>query len=333
MKTKKRIIIIYVLLLTISVNAQQNYFPKLTGPYLGQKPPGITPELFAPNLISTALSECPPSFMPGCKEFVYAILYSKPHSGIKSSIITCKEEEGKWKSPEVLFPGSHYNDMYPFISYNGKELFFQSNRPTKDPTLKNKYNIWVSKRNENGWGEPEPLPQPINGRGDVSGPSMSKSGEFLFTLMSGKPEDGIYKSIYKDGIFSEPERLSENINVKEGSFDGVVSPDGSYYLVNVYGREDSFGETDIYVSFKENNDSWTPLINLGKSINTKLNEGGVSISPDGEYLFFAGSLVSHNFYNSVISYEDILNYQTKPQYGNSDIYWVNAKIIDYLRKH
>jgi hypothetical protein len=33
--------------------AHQDYFPVLKGPYLGQKPPGMTAEIFAPGIIST----------------------------------------------------------------------------------------------------------------------------------------------------------------------------------------------------------------------------------------------------------------------------------------
>jgi hypothetical protein len=50
---KKPILISYMLLLSAIVNAQQTDFPKLTGPYLGQKPPGMTPIIFAPGSVST----------------------------------------------------------------------------------------------------------------------------------------------------------------------------------------------------------------------------------------------------------------------------------------
>ncbi len=42
-----------VVLVTITVNAQQSDYPKLKEPYLGQKPPGMTPEVFAPGIIAT----------------------------------------------------------------------------------------------------------------------------------------------------------------------------------------------------------------------------------------------------------------------------------------
>ena len=45
---KKLVLNICPLLLAAAVlNAQQDNFAKLTGPYLGQKPPGMTPEMFA----------------------------------------------------------------------------------------------------------------------------------------------------------------------------------------------------------------------------------------------------------------------------------------------
>ena len=34
------------------ISAQQSDFPVLTGPYLGQNPPGVYPELFAPGIVS-----------------------------------------------------------------------------------------------------------------------------------------------------------------------------------------------------------------------------------------------------------------------------------------
>jgi hypothetical protein len=49
-KMKKAVLNICLLAL-VAANpfSQQRDFPKLTGPYLGQKPPGMMPEVFAPG--------------------------------------------------------------------------------------------------------------------------------------------------------------------------------------------------------------------------------------------------------------------------------------------
>jgi hypothetical protein len=68
---KKPILISYMLLLSAIVNAQQTDFPKLTGPYLGQKPPGMTPIIFAPGSVSTERTEFGNAFSPDGGEFYF----------------------------------------------------------------------------------------------------------------------------------------------------------------------------------------------------------------------------------------------------------------------
>lgn len=335
MRAKRSALVLgLVLIVATSVLSEQAEKSALTGPYLGQKPPGLTPEVFAPGIVSTGLEEALCAFMPDNEEIVFSIIYRKPHSpNPHSALVRSRLENGAWSRPQVMkLAGDGYAYLYPFISYDGKELYFQSDMPTGRPELKDKYNLWRCRRSGSEWGPPEPLPAPVNGRGDVSGPSMSKSGEFFYTLMSGRPErDGIYSSRLRNGAFSHPERLPETVNVRQGSFDGVVSPDGSYYIVNVYRKEDSLGETDLYVSFRDNQGSWTPLQNLGPGINSKLNEGSARISADGRYIFFTGYFGNVDLFGDHPTYDDILNSRIKPRCGNSDIYWVSGRIIEKLR--
>lgn len=49
--------------------AQQDDFPVLRGPYLGQKPPGLIPEIFAEGVMTTEFHEhSSPAFSPDGKE-------------------------------------------------------------------------------------------------------------------------------------------------------------------------------------------------------------------------------------------------------------------------
>lgn len=51
-------LIISILAISLSAaqpeNTGKTEFPVMEGPYLGQKPPGIVPEIFAPGIISDA---------------------------------------------------------------------------------------------------------------------------------------------------------------------------------------------------------------------------------------------------------------------------------------
>jgi hypothetical protein len=302
----------------------------LKGGYLGQNPPGLTPEIFAPGFISTGLMEGVCNFAPDGKEMYYNIAYSIKDDW-KLSIVYCRVENEKWTSPEfVSFTDMNYIQAYPFLSYDGSELYFTSNMPTNNPDLKNEYNIWIAKRNGNDWGDPVPLPLPINGRGDVSGPSLSKTGGFYYTLISEK-EQAIYRSQYNEGKYSEPERLPDTVNSTDSQFDGVIAADESFMILPVYNRKDTYGSTDLYVTFRDENDEWTPVVNLGDEVNSKFTESSARITPDGKYMFFTGLLETHNWGNDSLSYSDVLNYYTKPGYGNPDIYWVDIKFLDQFR--
>jgi len=59
---KKKAIFILLMLFIIFNDASPGQekskgFPVLKGPYLGQIPPGKTPEIFAPGIVSTGMSE------------------------------------------------------------------------------------------------------------------------------------------------------------------------------------------------------------------------------------------------------------------------------------
>ena len=79
MKTIKKIIVVLLILFIsiMPVLAQENTkkksgFPILTGPYLGQKPTGMKPEIFAQGIISTEKSaEYGGHFYPDGSEFFF----------------------------------------------------------------------------------------------------------------------------------------------------------------------------------------------------------------------------------------------------------------------
>jgi hypothetical protein len=71
-------------------------FPVLQGEYLGQKPPDSTPELFAPEIISTGLYERDVAMTPDGTEFYYGLMLSN-----YATIMVTKLENGQWTEPQV----------------------------------------------------------------------------------------------------------------------------------------------------------------------------------------------------------------------------------------
>jgi hypothetical protein len=122
-------------------------FPKLSGPYLGQKPPGMTPEVFAPGVISAErdLHSCP--VFPKDGKYV---LWRTMNSPSGDGIFYMEQIEGNWTEP-LKAPYLNDDDDVPCFPYDDHTLFFISK--------KNKTNgqkrIWQTKITNGKWEEPQ----------------------------------------------------------------------------------------------------------------------------------------------------------------------------------
>ena len=101
MKTKSIIVVIVLITSFIGCKAQNEKkeadFPELKGPYLGQKPPGMTPEIFAPGIISNPdIKEFSITFSPNGEELFFYRLYEN----YDAKIFYCRVVDGKWTAPE-----------------------------------------------------------------------------------------------------------------------------------------------------------------------------------------------------------------------------------------
>ena len=141
-------------------------------------------------------------------------------------------------------------------------------------------------------------------------------------------------SEFKDGKYQKPEMLPKNINMGRARFNALISPDESFIIVPAFGMPDSFGATDYYIVFRNENDQWSKPINMGAFVNSvNGQEWSASLSPDGNFLFFMSAKIPENVQLpvklSTITFEEMNN---TCQNGNSDIYWIKTDFIKELKK-
>lgn len=68
----------------------------------------------------------------------------------------------------------------------------------------------------------------------------------------------------------------------------TMSSDGNVIILSME-REDGMGQSDLYISFKEPNGSWSRPENMGSSVNSPWRETTPYLSTDGLSLFFASN--------------------------------------------
>ncbi len=257
------------------------------GKYMGQEPPGMKPEIFAPGFISVDGSELNSVFTPDGKEFYYAV-----SSGRKHTIKYTKQVNGVWINPETAPFSGVFSDVDISISYDGEKCFFGSNRPvtTGGKRLTGRSNLWMIERQGDGWGEPVHLKYGINDGRHQNYPCPAANGNLYFqSEREGclSKETDIYMAEWKNGKYLEPVNLGPNINsiYKEG--DVLIAPDESWIIISVSGSPECIGSGDFFISFRNDDGSWAKRIHMGEEINTKTIEFCPMLSPDRKYLLYS----------------------------------------------
>lgn len=308
---------LYIIFIAISLLscAKKDKFSNLSGPYLGQKPPTMEPELFAPGIVSTGYSERIAAFTPDGKELFY-VLTGAPHS----VILTTKEENGKWTKPVIASFSGKKSAEFNMSPDGNKILFVYKPHGNDDP-------VWIVERNDCFWSEPTKLPAFINGY-----PTIASNGNIYFNRLNEKNNSwDVYLSEFVGGEYIEPINLGNKVNNGFHEADPFIAPDESYLL---FGRIDttSFGGADLYISFRDEQGVWSESKNMGEKINSQWHEYCPTVSPDGKYLFFLSFRKTyHTQSETAITLEEKMQILNSPGNGNGDIYWVDAKVIDDLK--
>ena len=257
-------------------------FPILEGAYMGQKPPGMVAEPFAPGVISKEGWELEGVFAPGMKEFYFT-------SNRKSSTVTgFRQHNNVWKK-YIEFKRTGEVTFSP----DGKRMHMA--KGYKD-------------RIGDGWSERKSL-GPLFDRKDWGIMRLSASAMGTYVFDDYKSDDIIRISTIKDGKRQEPKKMGAVVNKGKWTAHPFIAPDESYLIWDSE-REGGFGDTDIYISFRQKDGSWGSAINMGDKVNSDKADFYASVTPDGKYILFN---------------------RTIDDKGNIDIYWVDAQVIETLR--
>ncbi len=233
--------------------------PKVENPYLGQKPPGLTPELFGSDIVSTENHlEIEGVFAPDMKEFYFT---RQVKGGVpKTHVIQYKND--RWQE---LSAAPRTGEV--FISPDGNTMY-----------LGNEY----KERTDSGWSEQKSL-GPLFEKIPVMRLTASTTGTYVFD-----ERDTIGTIRYSrliDGKREEPKTFGKEINTGKWIGHPFIAPDESYIIWDSE-REGGYGASDLYISFRQKDGSWGPAINMGENINTEYEDAYGSVTPDGKYFFF-----------------------------------------------
>jgi len=302
---QKNIVIIFtivIIYLFVCINSfAQDDFPILKGPYLGQKPPGMTPEIFAPGIISTEHSEGSSGFAQNGEIFIFQRFINR-----ECHTYMMIRTDNVWSTPELIpFWKQLIHNGDFVISPDDRTMFYQVKRQISDRLDSN---IWQVTLDQEGLSGRHALPAPINTSNNESFASQTRSGDLYFfsQRLGGMGQFDLYMSEYKNGIYKNPVNLKP-LNTPSHEWDPYIAPDEGY-LIFCSTKPGGLGRDDLYISFKNHENQWCGPVHMGNLINSPQSENRPYVTNDGRFFFYTSS-----------------------KRGNRDVCWVDAKIIEALK--
>lgn len=166
-----------------------------------------------------------------------------------------------------------------------------------------------SKLEKNGYRKATFINGDINLEPSKGALTISADGEWMifagnFGRDKGFGSFDLYISFYTPEGWSEPENLGPNINTEYWESSPSLSPDKRvlYFSSNRYG---GVGGKDLYFSERMSNGKFGPAVNMGKGINSEIDEHSPFIHVDNQTLYYTSNGL--------------------PGYGGSDLYFIRRQ--------
>lgn len=201
---------------------------------------------------------------------------------------------------------SEFAELAPVITSNESELFFTRKYHPENIGIDKKQDIWYSTMEEDGqFSEAINIGEPINDEYNNFAFSITPDANSLLLgnvyNKNEEPSAGFSSSNRTANGWSDPEEIViENLE-RTGKYSSYqLASDGQTLLLAIENSE-SYGKTDLFVSFLNEDNKWSKPINLGKDINTGSYETSPFLAADRKTLYFSTS--------------------GKPGFGSNDIFY------------
>ncbi len=189
---------------------------------------------------------------------------------------------------------SSYPDYSPVLSADEATLIYTTRRSTStggERTPEGGFfeDIVISYKDENEkWTSPKSIGQFVNTNGHEASINLTPDGQTLIVFRDDAGNGNIYFSTWDGKEWSSLQSFGSDINSKYWESHACLSADyNTLYFVS--DRPGGYGGRDIYRCVKLPNGAWSKATNVGPTINTKYDEDGPFIHPDGITLLFASN--------------------------------------------
>lgn len=229
---------------------------------------------------------------------------------INKRIFECKSGAELIKEPVRVWidnMGAAVNSEYPeygmIMTADASEIFFTSRRPTttggdKDPFINEFFeDVYTSHKKDNGkWSKSTNVGSPINTKGHDAAVALNPDGSRMVVYIDDKGDGNLYESKREGSEWSKPKIFNKEISGPYHEPSCWYSSDGKLlYFVSdrPEGGKGAPAHKDIFVAtWNADKEEYRDVKRLPDNVNTKYDEDGIFLHPDGKTLYFSSQ--GHN---------------------------------------
>ena len=222
---------------------------------------------------------------------------------------------------------TNFNEGAQNISQDGQWLIFTG---CNYPEGQGSCDLYIAYKTKKGtWSEPENIGPIVNTDFWESSPTLSPDKKDLYFASS---QQGGYggRDIWvthrlNNGKWSRPKNLGPEINTSADEGCPFIHADNQTLYFNSNGHP-GYGLTDLYLSRKINDSTWSIPENLGYPINTIDDEGSLIVASDGKTSYYASDR------GNTKGGLDLYSFELKEDIRAARTLWVSGKVFDKKTK-
>ncbi len=180
---------------------------------------------------------------------------------------------------------SRFADYVPVLLPGDSVLPYTSRRPTKRKfaDAAGVEQVRISRQWQHAW-----QPSTLFLDTDAALPaqamvSAAADGQELYTFFQGK---GLYRAQWQQNGWTKPEPLGAPFNKGGIVYSLAVTADGRFAFFSS-DRPGGMGGLDLYMSYRQEDGSWSEALNLGPSVNTPYDEDAPFVDAATNTLYFS----------------------------------------------
>jgi outer membrane protein OmpA-like peptidoglycan-associated protein len=226
-------------------------------------------------------------------------------------------------------PNTLQQEAAQFISADGHYLFFmRCDNRTLSGWDQGGCDLYMAYRADSTWSVPQSFGATINTPGYEGMPCLSSDNRELYFVSDREGGYGgldIWSSRFEHGLWQAPRNLGPGVNTPADETAPFVYADNSTLFFASNGRV-GMGGSDLFMSKRVDDTSWSEGVNLGMPVNTPFDETSLSLNTAGDTAYFASDR------DSVAGNFDLYQYPLRTSFRPSPVMYLKGYVYDSISK-